>query len=163
MASGECRKEVARPKGTMVTLFGRQNFISYVHLTWKWIHQLSTFVWGFLAPKTGESYAFFSWKMLLVSCERPIVSDVTSPVTISFRNAQGKWSLCSWMLKNMDKSDNLPLRVFTKWSRYHWLDRIVDYLQSIFKAHSSFKSYSLRSTIAIRRSLRQPFLKRVYI
>ena len=26
-------KEVARPKGTMVTLFGRQNFISYVHLT----------------------------------------------------------------------------------------------------------------------------------
>ena len=62
MASEECRKEVARPKGIKVTLFGRQNFISYVHLTWKWIHQLSTFVWGFLAPETGETHAFFSHK-----------------------------------------------------------------------------------------------------
>ena len=47
---GECRTEVAWPKGTVVTLFEMQNFISCVHLAWKWIHQLWTFVWGFLTP-----------------------------------------------------------------------------------------------------------------
>ena len=32
LANGECRTEVARPKGTVVTLFDMQNFISCVHL-----------------------------------------------------------------------------------------------------------------------------------
>ena len=73
MANGECRKEVARPKGTVFTLFNMQNFISCVHLTWKWIHQLWTFVLGFLAPKTVEAHAFLNWKTFLVSSyERPI-------------------------------------------------------------------------------------------
>ena len=65
MANGECRTEVARPKGTVVTLFEMQNFISCVHLAWKWIHQLWTFVWGF--------------RNIALNC--------------SFRNAQEKWSL----------------------------------------------------------------------
>ena len=32
LANGECRTEVARPKGTVLTLFDMQNFISYIHL-----------------------------------------------------------------------------------------------------------------------------------
>ena len=73
MANGECRTEVARPKGTVFTLFNMQNFISCVHLTWKWIHQLWTFVLGFLAPKTVEAHPFLNWKTFLVSSyERPI-------------------------------------------------------------------------------------------
>ena len=69
----EWRTEVARPKGTVFTLFNMQNFISCVHLTWKWIHQLWTFVLGFLAPKTVEAHAFLNWKTFLVSSyERPI-------------------------------------------------------------------------------------------
>ena len=39
----------------------------------------------------------------------------------SFRNAQEKWSLCNWMLKNMDKRNNLLSKVFTKWSWHRWL------------------------------------------
>ena len=39
----------------------------------------------------------------------------------SFRNAQEKWSICNWMLKNMYKPDNPPSKVFIKWSRHHWL------------------------------------------
>ena len=82
MANGECRTEVAWPKRTVVTLFDMQNFISCVHLTGKWIRQLWTFVWGFLTPKTIETQAFCNWNAFFVSsCEQPIVSDFTSPVT----------------------------------------------------------------------------------
>ena len=85
MANGD----EARPKGTVVTLFDIQNsiHISCVPLAWKWsTHQLWTFVWGFLTPKTKESHVFcfffFNWKTFLVSpYERPIVFDFTSPVT----------------------------------------------------------------------------------
>ena len=38
----------------------------------------------------------------------------------SFRNAPKKWSLCNWMLKNMDKPYNPPSKVVTKWRRHHW-------------------------------------------
>ena len=72
---------------------------------------------------TKETDAFLNWKTFLVSSyERPVVSDFPSPVTrkfrnkalnCSFRNAQEKWSLCNWMLKNMDKPCNLPLNVYT--------------------------------------------------
>ena len=35
MAKGECRTEVVRPKGSVVMLFHRQNFITCVHLECK--------------------------------------------------------------------------------------------------------------------------------
>ena len=62
MANGQGRTEDARSKGTVVTLFDIQNsiHISCVPLAWKWsIHQLWTFVWRFLTPKTKESHVFF--------------------------------------------------------------------------------------------------------
>ena len=68
MANGEGRTEDARPKGTVVTLFDIQNsiHISCVPLAWKWsTHQLWTFVWGFLTPKTKESpvFCFFFFQL----------------------------------------------------------------------------------------------------
>ena len=64
-----CRREWRMangvPKGTVVTLFDMQNFISGVHLGWKWMHQLWTFVWGFLTPRTKETHTFFNWKTSL--------------------------------------------------------------------------------------------------
>ena len=108
--------------------------------------------------------------MTLKTCNCPLLYTTSHKkfrniaLNCSFRNAQEKWSICNWMLKNMYKPDNSPSKVFIKWSRHHWLAyKIVDYLSSIFKTHSSFRSYNLRSTIVIRRSLRQPFLKGVYI
>ena len=35
VANGECRTDVTRPKGTVVTLLYMQNFINSVHLPWK--------------------------------------------------------------------------------------------------------------------------------
>ena len=56
--------------------------ISCVHLAWKWIHQLWTFVWGFLTPQTKENHDFFNSEMFHVSSyEQPIVSKFTLPVT----------------------------------------------------------------------------------
>ena len=101
MSSGGCMTE--RNCGYDIWYVDMQNFISCVHLTWKWIHQLWTFVWAFLTPKTKETHAFLNWKTFLVSSyERPIVSDFASPVARKFknialkcffRNAQEKWSL----------------------------------------------------------------------
>ena len=65
--------------------------------------------------------------MTLKTCNCPLLY-ITShkkfrniALNCSFRNAQDKWSLCNWILKNMDKPCNPPSKVFTKWSLHHWL------------------------------------------
>ena len=74
--------------------------ISCVHLAWKWIHQLWTFVWGFLTPQTKENQDFFNWEMFHVSSyEQPIVSKFTLPVT---RNLE-IW--CSTILSETPKKN----------------------------------------------------------
>ena len=94
--ANQCRTEVARPKGTVVTLFDTQSFTSC----------LWTFVWGFLTAKTKETHAFFQLQDLsrffvwTAYCLRLYIATHKKfrniALNCSFRNA-------NWMLKNMDK------------------------------------------------------------
>ena len=107
-----CRREWRMSNGGCTTerncgmwYVDMQNFISCIHLKWKWIHQLWTFVWALLTSKTKETHAFLNWKTFLVSSyERLIISDFASSVARKFRNialnrffrnAQERWSLCT--------------------------------------------------------------------
>ena len=71
--ANQCRTEVARPKGTVVTLFDmRENKDTNYE-------RLSEGSWRRRQKKLTR---FFNWKTFLVSSyERPIVSDFASPVT----------------------------------------------------------------------------------
>ena len=84
-----------------------------------------------MTPMTKETHFFFQLKdvpRFLVwtgYCLRLYIAShkkfTNTALNSSFRKAQDKWSLCNRMLKNMDKPYNPPSKVFTKWSRHHWL------------------------------------------
>ena len=131
--------------------------ISCVHLAWKSTPTVNVWL-RVLNSEDKRNSRFFQLKdvplclVWMAYCLRLNIASHKKfrniALNCSFRNAQEKWSICNWMLKNMYKPDNSPSKVFIKWSRHHWLAyKIVDYLSSIFKTHSSFRSYNLRSTI----------------
>ena len=74
MAHWRMSNGVCRTKGIVVTLFDMQNFFSCVHLAWKWIHQLWTFVRGFfcnlcecfiwIAKYSFTNNKFFAWRKM---------------------------------------------------------------------------------------------------
>ena len=90
MANGECLTEVARLKGTVVTLFDKKNFIRCVHLAWD-----HSFFFNERRSSFPRVNAIASHKKF-----RNIA------LYVSFRTAQEKRSLCNWMQMNMDKPDN---------------------------------------------------------
>ena len=69
-----------------------------------------------------------------------------------FKNASEKSSLCHWFLKNMDKPYYSPSKLGTVYV-------MEDYFLLIFNTNISFSSCNRRSTIDIRHSPRQHFLK----
>ena len=94
MANGKCRMEVARPKRTVVTLFDMQKFHKF-RLPYRKINTPTMNVCLRVLDSEDKRDSRLN-AFLVSSCERPIVSDFTSPVAsnleiqCSFRNAQEK-------------------------------------------------------------------------
>ena len=75
MANGECRMEVARPKRTVVTLFDLQKFHKLRSPYRKINTPTMNVCLRVLDSEDKRDSSFFQL------CERPIVSEFTSPVT----------------------------------------------------------------------------------
>ena len=127
---GECRTEVPRPKGTVVTLFDMwickislvaftlrgNEYTNYKRLFDSKDKRNSRF------SQLKEVPGFLVWTAyclrLCIASHKKILKYSAQPF---FQKRPRKIKPQHWMLKNMDKPYNTPSKVFTKWSWHHWL------------------------------------------